>query len=104
VWLLIAAVGGGFLHLDTDPLLPRWRGAPIPTWLLAAGVALGLATAAVCAGVARAVGGGRRRRALALMRERVAGVVVSDIVAPLDAMAADRRELRRLLAVARGGS
>lgn len=104
VWLLIAAVGGGFLHLDTDPLLPMWRGAPIPTWLLAAGVALGLATAAVCAGVARAAGGGRRRRALALMRERVAGVVVSDIVAPLDAMAADRRELRRLLAVARGGS
>lgn len=99
-WLLATAFGGGFLQLDTDPLLPEWRDVPLPTWLLVGGVASGWLLATLAR---RLAGVGARRRARRLRRDlaaHVAQIADREVISVLDALADERRRIVELLAVA----
>ena len=104
VWLLVAAVLGGFFRFDTDPLLPATPGAdwiPLPSLLLLGGVLLGLVTS-VLVRIPLGVGAARRgrtaRRAIEAEVEQHADTAV---VEPVAKVLAERRQLEELLSRAR---
>ena len=103
VWLAVVAVLGGFLHLDTDPLLIDTPGAdwiPLPSALLLGGVAVGLLLALVVR-IPVGVGAARRSaRARSQLHDRVAAVAAETVEADVDRVLADRSELERLLLIA----
>lgn len=102
-WLTVLAVVGGLLQLDTEAMTPTvgdWM--PLPTLLLLAGALAGVVIMWL-ARLAASVGGSRRAvRATAMWRDEVTRVADEDVVAPIQAALAERRELADLLAVAAG--
>ncbi len=104
VWLLAAAVAGGFLALDTDPLLIDTPGAdwiPVPSLMVLAGVGAALLIG-VLVGLPLAAGARRRsRRARHALTEAIRTIVDEHIVTAMDGVHADRAEISRLLEVVR---
>lgn len=104
VWLLAVAALGGFLRFDVDPLLIATPGAdwiPLPSLLVVGGLAIGLLVSLV---VRIPVGAAARRRgasARRTLRSSVEELATRTVLADLDAVLADRRELRRHLDLAR---
>lgn len=103
VWLLVAAVLGGFLQLDTDPLLVDTPGAewiPLPSLLLLGGVVLGLVVGGLARLPARAAARRRARRVRSTLHRHVAEVADQQVIAPIDTALETRTEIERLLDIA----
>ena len=103
VWLIAAALLGGFFGFDTDPLLIDTPGAewiPVPSLLVLGGLLAGLVVWLVVrlpVGVAARRRSRRSRRELGAHVDRIASETV---LADLDDLLADRRSLDDALAVA----
>lgn len=98
LWLLGLALAETFLLIDADAFVLRWRGVALPPALLVGGLAVGVVVAAV-AGLAARVGGRRQaRRATAQLREQVAAVADSHVLAPLDGVRDDAGRVDELIA------
>lgn len=103
VWLLAAALLGGFLGFDTDPLLIDTPGAewiPLPSLLVLGGLGLGFILSLLVripVGVAARRRGRRVRGALV---RRVGQMADETVLADLDEALADRRRFGDLLATA----
>lgn len=104
VWLIVLAVVGGILRLDTDALTPMvWDWMPLPTLLLLAGALLGILLA-LLARIPANVGANRRaRRARKMLDKEVALVAEEHVVAPIEDALAQRQELTEVLTVAANG-
>lgn len=113
-WLLLAVLIGGLLWLGAlagldalrmpSPEPPLWGDVPVPTAAAIGGAVLGLLAAAVSR-VAAGIGGRRQaRRATARLREAVAVVADSRVVAPVDGVLERLQECRRAADVAAGPS
>lgn len=97
VWLLGLALAETFLLIDTDAFVLRWRGVALPSALLVGGLAAGFVVAVV-AGLAARVGGRRQAsRATAQLRDQVAGVADTHVLAPLDGLRDDAGRVGELL-------
>jgi GTP-binding protein EngB required for normal cell division len=94
-WVALGAALGGVLWLVglsvaerallVPVAAPVWRGLPVPTWLVAAGLLLGLVLALLGAGFG-ALGARRRAaRARRRLRSAVNDVAQVEVVAPVDA-------------------
>lgn len=103
VWLVALAIAGGFLRLDTDPLLidtPGWEWIPLPSLLLLGGLVVSLVLALLVR-IPVAVSA-RRRGAVArrALQSAVADLADRTVLAELQAALADRRELERQRTIA----
>lgn len=103
IWLLVVAALGGFLQLDTDPLLidtPGWDWIPLPSLMVLGGLGVGLLIALL---VRIPVAVGARRRGHAArgeIRRRAVGVADETVLADIAAILADRAAISDALAVA----
>ena len=103
-WLLfVVAVAGGlwltalaffsYLRLP-DPADVDWRGLPVPTLMLVAGVAVGLLVAAVCRFAAKVSARHRAQRADARLRSAIASVCDEMVLMPMQAEVAAYTQCR----------
>lgn len=102
LWLVALFILDAVLLLDIDALTPRWRAIPLPTVLLGGGLAAGVLLALLSRPI---VALGARRRARAARRrihDDVDRVADDEVIAPLDAVLADRRQLVELQAEVTG--
>lgn len=102
LWLVALFFLDAVLLLDIDALTPRWRAIPLPTLLLGGGLAAGVLLALlsrpfVALGARRRARAARRR-----MHDDVGRVADDEVIAPLDAVLADRRQLFELQAEVAG--
>jgi GTP-binding protein EngB required for normal cell division len=102
LWLAALFLLDSLLLLDIDALTPRVRAIPLPTLLLVGGLGAGLLLALlarpfVAVGVRRRAGAARRR-----IDADVGEVADEEILAPLEAVLADRREVLELQAQVAG--
>lgn len=80
-WLALLA-GGSYLRLP-EPETPDWRGLPVPTLLLVAGVGLGILLALVCRVLVAATARRRSRAADARLRAAISEVSQELVVQPV---------------------
>ena len=102
LWLLVVAILGGFLQLDTDPLLietPGWDWIPLPSLMVLAGLVAGLLIALLVR-IPVAVAAGRRgARVRNDLLKRVGAVADETVLADIDRILADRATVTEALAV-----
>ncbi|HUG83218.1 MAG TPA: hypothetical protein VMM13_01570, partial [Euzebya sp.] len=102
LWLGGIAAAQALLLVDARPFTPYVGAVPLPTVLLLGGLVGGVALA-MLAGIAARVGARRQaRRATTSLRQAVDGVTRDQVMAPLQAVLADRDEVEQLLVVAAG--
>lgn len=103
LWLLVVAILGGFLQLDTDPLLidtPGWDWIPLPSLMVIGGLLAGLLIALVVripVAVAASRRGARVRRRLL---DRVGTVADETVLADIGRVLSERDEIAAQLAIA----
>lgn len=100
VWLIVASAAGGFLNLDTDPLLIDTPGAdwiPLPSLLVLGGLAVGGLLALVAAVPVRIGASRRGARVRDELTDGVARLVDATVLPDLDRVLDERRQLRTLL-------
>lgn len=96
-WLLALLLARSFLLVDTEPWTPRWRGVPVPTLLVAGGVAAGWLVA-LASRLASRVGARRRARRVRRQLARAVGEVVDGRVSDsVSQVLEDHARIRRLL-------
>lgn len=102
LWLLVVAVLGGFLQLDTDPLLidtPGWDWIPLPSLLVLGGLSAGLLVALI---VRLPIAVAARRRGARVRHEllaRVGSVADETVLVDIEQVLAERDEIIEQLAV-----
>ena len=104
VWLAALVLASSFLLVDVEPWTPRWRGVPVPTWLVLGGVVAGWLLALLARLVTRWTSGRRTRRARRRLAARVAEVVDDALVGPVSAALTDRAQAGEWLALAAGAT
>ena len=102
LWLVALFLLDSLLLLDVDALTPRVRAIPLPTLLLLGGLGVGLLLALlarpfVAIGARRRSGAARRR-----VHADVAEIADDEVIQPLEALLADRRQLVELQAQVAG--
>jgi GTP-binding protein EngB required for normal cell division len=102
LWL-VALAGLGYLQLGDAVPTPEAFGIPVPTLLLAGGLALGSILALLARRINAAGARRRARRAGRAVEERVAAVADELVIAPLREELAARDRLREALETAAGG-
>ena len=102
VWLLVLAVLGGFLRLDTEPLLidtPGWEWIPVPSLMVLGGLLIGLLVA-LAVRIPVSISASRRgARMRALLLDRVAHVADETILSDIDTVLDERSRIVERLAV-----
>jgi GTP-binding protein EngB required for normal cell division len=103
VWLIALAVVGGLLRIDVDALTPTigdWL--PIPSALLLGGVALGLVVTFVARAMAKVAGARAGRQATNVLRDELSTVATENVIAPMNAVLAERQRFAELVTTAAG--
>jgi GTP-binding protein EngB required for normal cell division len=98
-WITLAGLAG-YLRIEDVVPLPDLAGAPVPTWLVLGGLALGLVLSFLTRLVNSAAAGRRRRAAERALRPGIESVADELVLAPVERELAAHEALRRSLAVA----
>jgi hypothetical protein len=101
LWIGLAGVAGSLRIEDVVPL-PELAGAPIPTWLVLGGLALGLLLAFLARLVDNAGARRRQRGAERALRPGIEAVADELVVRPVERELAAHETLQRSLAVVAG--
>ena len=102
LWLLAAAVLGGFFQLDTDPLLidtPGWEWIPLPSLLVLGGLLVGLLIAFAVRWPVAIAASRRSRSVRHQLRKQVQVIAEETVVADLERAIADRAAVADALAI-----
>ena len=104
-WLIVLAVVGGLLRLETDAMTPMiWDWMPLPSLLLVGGGMVGIVLAFVARWFAVLGGKRRGRRSASIWRDRVEDVADHQVIEPVEAALTEFGDFVDLLAIAAGST